>query len=103
MLPIAGTVPTTEGALYTVPSKTRARIVWISVINTNTAADTVELFATVRGTKVELTPSVSLDGNNSLQEDATFYLDENAIIRGVAGTTGFKYLISGEETPYARS
>lgn len=100
MLPIAGTLPTTEGTVYTVPGGVKARLTWFSLDNQTASALSVYLRATVSTVQGALTPAMTLQaGAMTDSEPIELWLRQGDSIQGYASASGVKYLFTGEETP----
>lgn len=97
MLPCVGQLPTTETTLFTVSTQQHARLKWLQLITVSSA--TVQVWVTVGGRRVALTPPLQLDGNSlvSVLEGTELLLDSNASISGKSTATDTDFLIAGDE------
>jgi hypothetical protein len=95
-----GQLPNSIGDLYTVPASTTTVVRSIVLINTNTTAETVNLyFLKSGGTARRIIPkSLSLAANNSLVFDSPLTMGAADKIQGDTTTASkVDYVISGAE------
>lgn len=97
MLPVAGTVPTSKGVLYTVPTGARSRITKIVVDNEGGDARTIKLYVTVNTVEVGLSPSVVLNDGDIIEDSGETWLAAGNCISGESTGSGCHFFISGEE------
>ena len=100
MLPVTGTLPTTEATLYTVISSRGSTIELVRCVNGGAGQSVVQLWTTVRGLKAALTPPTPTDIGtllDAVSDSPVLRLDKGATISGVATLTGVTFLISGVE------
>jgi len=94
-----GQLGTTKAALYTVPASTQAIIKAITLVNTNTAAVTVNLYVT-RGTASRriIPQNLNLGVGYLLETDLPYTLEAGDIIEGDASVGAVvDYTIHGVE------
>lgn len=96
----AGTLPNTEGTLYTVPADTRTYIKWFSLFNEDADQQTSLIKVNADGTARAICRAV-LDENESkhvVSGGESLSLEAGDLLRGVATLAGaIQYVITGVE------
>ena len=99
MLVLVGTLPTSLGTLYTVPSMLEALVDHIRLVNDTGAAVSVYLYLTAGGTTINMVPTaLQFDAKDFLADEHKWRLSEGAYISGYSSVSGVKYYFGGEET-----
>jgi len=96
-----GQLPSSLGDLYTVPSGTSAIVRSITLVNTNTTAETINIYYLQSGGTARriLPKDFQLTAGNSLTVDVILTLGAGDKIQGVTTTaSSVDYVISGVES-----
>lgn len=95
-LPIDGTVPTSKGALYTVPTGRTASVGSIHISNGSGSSRTATVYVNFSGTSRAITPvNMALAADAVAISEAPLELFNGASIEGVASGSGVSFVISG--------
>lgn len=100
MLPITGSIPTTEASLYTVPAIAGARLDWLQAENAAAGQAVVQFWLTVRGVKAALTAPVPLASGSLMtviEASHSLRLSKGCVLSASSSVVGVTYVIAGEE------